>query len=138
MDDFNAYAVLFKALAHPIRLQILNLLRAGEVCVCHMEAALGRRQAYISQQLMILREAGLIGSRKEGRQVFYWITEERTLRLLDDLFGPAPAENPALAECSCPRCTAENPSTTAYLIKEEDIHAHHQSARPRLPQLPEG
>ena len=37
----------FKALAHPIRLQILDMLRGGEVCVCHMEAALGKRQAYI-------------------------------------------------------------------------------------------
>lgn len=125
MPDFDTCAALFKALAHPVRLQILSLLRAGEVCVCHMEAALGKRQAYISQQLMILREAGLIDSRKEGRQVFYWITEEQVLRLLDDLFGPAPAENPALEACSCPRCTAANPSVTLYLSEEEEIHAHY-------------
>jgi DNA-binding transcriptional ArsR family regulator len=46
--------VRFKALAHPVRLQILDMLRSGEVCVCHMETALGKRQAYISQQLMVL------------------------------------------------------------------------------------
>lgn len=138
MPDFDTCAALFKALAHPVRLQILSLLRAGEVCVCHMEAALGKRQAYISQQLMILREAGLIDSRKEGRQVFYWITEERILRLLEDLLGPVPGENPVLEACPCPRCTAANPFATVRPIKEEDIHAHHQSAWPRLPQLPEG
>jgi DNA-binding transcriptional ArsR family regulator len=53
-------AVRFKALAHPVRLQILDMLRSGEVCVCHMEAVLGKRQAYISQQLMVLRDAGLV------------------------------------------------------------------------------
>jgi len=125
MLPFDAQAALLKALAHPARLHILSLLRAGEVCVCHMEAALGKRQAYISQQLMILREAGLIDCRKDGRQVFYGITEERTLRLLDVLLGPAPAENPTLAGCPCPRCTAANPPANPRLFKEEDIHAHH-------------
>ncbi len=135
MTTFDAPAALLKALAHPARLHILSLLRSGEVCVCHMEAALGRRQAYISQQLMILREAGLIDSRKEGRQVFYWITEERTLRLLDTLLGPTPAEIPVLAGCPCPHCATADPSA---ILKKENTHAHHQSARPRLSQLPEG
>ncbi|MEW6406696.1 MAG: permease [Chloroflexota bacterium] len=45
-------------LMHPARLGILDLLREGEACVCHMEAVFGYRQAYISQQLMVLRDAG--------------------------------------------------------------------------------
>jgi DNA-binding transcriptional ArsR family regulator len=53
-------ADLFRALMHPARLAILDLLRAGEACVCHLEAHLGYRQAYLSQQLAILRTAGLI------------------------------------------------------------------------------
>ncbi|MBN2472620.1 MAG: helix-turn-helix transcriptional regulator [Anaerolineae bacterium] len=123
MADFDAAAAGLKALAHPVRLQILALLRAGETCVCHMEAALGKRQAYISQQLMILRDAGIIDSRKDGRQVFYWIVDDHARDLLDVLLGPAPKINPILSACPCPRCTTE--SAPSNLIKEENIHAHH-------------
>lgn len=48
---------LFQALMHPARLEILDILCGGEQCVCHMEAHLGCRQAYISQHPMVLREA---------------------------------------------------------------------------------
>ena len=62
MAPYKNAALRLKALAHPVRLQILDMLRADdEVCVCHMEAAFGKRQAYISQQLMVLREAGAAG-----------------------------------------------------------------------------
>src|SRR5690349_29500 len=50
-------ARLFHALMHPARLTILNTLRDGEACVCHLEARLGYRQAYLSQQLAALRAA---------------------------------------------------------------------------------
>ena len=73
-DDLSS---LFKALAHPVRLQILDMLRCGELCVCHIEAALDKRQAYISQQLMSLREGGLVVSRKEGLQVYYRLVAKR-------------------------------------------------------------
>jgi DNA-binding transcriptional ArsR family regulator len=59
-DSYDSQVKLFKALMHPARLAILNVLRTGEACVCHMEAALGYRQAYLSQQLMVLRDAGLV------------------------------------------------------------------------------
>ena len=52
-------ASLFKTLGHPQRLAILRLLESQELCVCEIEAALDLRQAYISQQLTLLREAGL-------------------------------------------------------------------------------
>lgn len=61
--DYTQPARWLKAMAHPTRLEILDILRRGEECVCHTEAALGRRQSYISQQLMALRDAGLVGSR---------------------------------------------------------------------------
>ncbi|MBX3061322.1 MAG: winged helix-turn-helix transcriptional regulator [Anaerolineae bacterium] len=48
-DPFTIQANYFKALAHPVRLQILAVLRQGEACVCHLEVILQRRQAYISQ-----------------------------------------------------------------------------------------
>ena len=78
MTHYDALAVRFKALAHPVRLQILDMLRSGEACVCHMETALGKRQAYISQQLMVLRDAGLVDARRDGLQVFYRLTDDLT------------------------------------------------------------
>ena len=57
---------IFKVLTHPARLAILEILRDGEHCVCHMEAHLGFRQAYISQQLSVLRDAGLVQDRRDG------------------------------------------------------------------------
>ena len=66
MDALDDLAALFKVLMHPTRLAILGILRQGEECVCHMEATLGLRQAYISQQLSVLREAGLVSVRRDG------------------------------------------------------------------------
>lgn len=101
-------SVRFKALAHPVRLQILDMLRGGgEVCVCHMEAALGKRQAYISQQLMTLRDAGLVEARKDGLQVFYRLVDDETAELLMVALGPADTNGPVVLDtCPCPRCAA--------------------------------
>ncbi len=104
MDEL---ADLLKAMAHPTRLQILTMLRRGELCVCHIENALGKRQPYISQQLMVLRDAGLVESRKDGLQVYYRIVDERVQRLLDAALGEADAEPfTSLPGCPCPACTS--------------------------------
>jgi DNA-binding transcriptional ArsR family regulator len=106
VTSYDELAVRFKALAHPVRLQILDMLRSGEACVCHMETALDKRQAYISQQLMVLRDAGLVDTRKEGLQVFYCLADDVTAALLDTILGPVEEEKPARLEgCSCPRCS---------------------------------
>ena len=79
----------------------------------HLEAALGYRQAYISQHLMTLREAGILETRREGRFVFYRLADERILDLIHETGAIAgvPAEDikPAagfekMSECSCPAC----------------------------------
>ncbi len=108
----------FKALAHPTRLHILDLLRGGEVCVCHIEAALGKRQAYISQQLMALREAGLVESRKDGLKVYYRLSDPRLADLLAVALGPAPRVK-AIAGCPCPAC---EPSSVP--LTEGEFHAY--------------
>ena len=59
MNEYMNEITLLKALSHPARLAILEALRQGEACVCHLEALFGWRQAYLSQQLMVLRAAGL-------------------------------------------------------------------------------
>lgn len=98
-------ANFLRALSHPVRLQILDMLRSGEVCVCHIEAALHKRQAYISQQLMVLREEGIVGSRREGLQVYYWITDERIFPLLEMLLGEAQDKMSIIDGCPCPLCS---------------------------------
>jgi ArsR family transcriptional regulator len=76
-------ASLFKTLGHPQRLAILRLLESQELCVCEIEAALDLRQAYISQQLTLLREAGLVCFRREGWNVRYRIARPEVYTLLE-------------------------------------------------------
>jgi DNA-binding transcriptional ArsR family regulator len=117
MDGYETLADIMKALAHPVRLQILKVLRDGEACVCHLEAVLGQRQAYISQQLMRLRDAGLVVDRREGMNVFYSVADDAIARFLDaaesaaqDIGGAQIRfEHSSGAEvgCSCPKCQPE-------------------------------
>src|SRR5512136_1487799 len=83
MDAFDDLAALFKTLMHPTRLALLEILRQGEECVCHMEATLGLRQAYISQQLSVLREAGLVSVRRDGWNIFYQVTRPEVYDVMD-------------------------------------------------------
>ena len=76
-------AFLFKALSHPRRLAILQALKDRELCVCEIEETLGLRQAYVSQQLTVLREAGLVCYRKDGWNVYYRIARSEVYALLE-------------------------------------------------------
>jgi DNA-binding transcriptional ArsR family regulator len=110
MISYNNQAQLFKVLIHPARLAILEILRNGEQCVCHMETFLGYRQAYISQQLAVLREAGLIQDRREGWNIFYRVSEPRIYAVLDAAREIGQATLPPGApqfgqvDCPCPKC----------------------------------
>ena len=112
---------LFKALMHPARLEILDLLRDGEQCVCHLEAALGLRQAYISQQLSVLRDVGLVQDRRDGWNIYYHVADPQVYAVIDAArrmtgSGRSPTE-PASgksASCPCPRC---NPNILAKALK---------------------
>jgi ArsR family transcriptional regulator len=121
-DSYDSQVKLFKALMHPGRLAILNVLRTGEACVCHMEAALGFRQAYLSQQLMVLREAGLVDDQRDGWNVYYRVSKPEVFSVIDaaratlgDHTGTAvPA---VIASCACPHCTGEKPNVVATVAK---------------------
>jgi DNA-binding transcriptional ArsR family regulator/NAD-dependent dihydropyrimidine dehydrogenase PreA subunit len=76
-------AKLLRALAHPARLQILETLARRPACVCDLTMQLGRRQPYISQHLMVLRGAGLVGAAKEGLNVRYHLARPELTALLD-------------------------------------------------------
>jgi ArsR family transcriptional regulator len=114
-QPYEDQAQLLKVLTHPARLAILNILRDGEHCVCHMEAHLGYRQSYISQQLMVLREAGLIQDRRDGWNVFYHVAEPRIFAVLtavEEITGikAGPAIAGRVVSCSCPKCSAAEKS----------------------------
>ena len=113
MEASEQLAKVFRALMHPARLDILDILREGEQCVCHMEAHLGYRQAYISQHLTVLRDAGLVEDRRDGWNIFYHVSEPKVFQLIDQaqsmLGMPAQAtrqRNPPVA-CPCPKCAAK-------------------------------
>ena len=117
---------IFRAISTPARFRILAAIGSGEACVCHLEALLDLRQAYISQQLMEMRDADLVDTRRDGRYIFYRLTEPRLLDLLIDigkLFGVPTEEMEALLntdplpQCCCPDCLAQlNPT----LISQEE------------------
>ena len=115
MDGYERQAQLFRALSHPVRLRILDILARQEACVCHLTAVLEQRQPYVSQQLATLRDAGLVADRREGTLIYYRLADEHLAMLLgegravvEDLEGdrfvfPAVPQQ-ALDNCPCPRC----------------------------------
>jgi len=101
------------AIASPQRVAILLAIGTGEACVCHLEAALGWRQAYISQHLMALRKADILSDRREGRYVFYRLKNASLLDLITaaaSLSGLSAESVSALINtrtypaCACPQC----------------------------------
>ena len=117
---FTSEAKIFNALAHPYRLEIIELLHDGEACVCHIQAMLDRRQAYISQHLNVLRQAGLVTCRKDGQRIYYKISDQKILEVIDQLRtilqSPGKRQPGTTSErnfvdrkksCKCPQCTSK-------------------------------
>ncbi|MRS05963.1 ArsR family transcriptional regulator [bacterium] len=103
---------LFRQLGQPLRLQIILIIARESACVCHMEAVLGIRQAAISQQLMILRDSGLVITERDGRNIFYRLAHPELYDGISQIaistgiskeeitrFAARPVEN-----CPCPKC----------------------------------
>jgi len=122
----QATAKVAHALAHPARLQILDLLRDEGAYVMHLTAALGRPQANVSQHLMVLREAGLVVPEREGMTVIYRVRDPRVFEVVDRLKalaesraragvveqwdrlpGPHGMRRRGARRCRCPRCRGE-------------------------------
>jgi ArsR family transcriptional regulator len=77
---------LLKTLANPDRLLLLCQLTQGEQPVGALEAALDIRQPTLSQQLAVLRQQGLVGTRREGKQIFYSVASPEALAVLQLLY----------------------------------------------------
>jgi ArsR family transcriptional regulator len=100
---YRQSARLFHILSHAARLHILDELRKDEACVCHLQTVLGRPQAYVSQQLRVLREADLVTDHRDGTLVYYRLADPQVERLLEEILGP-PGERTCSPECPCPHC----------------------------------
>lgn len=111
-QPYDQQVQIYKVLTHPARLAILEILQDGEHCVCHMEAYLGFRQAYISQQLSVLREAGLIQDRRDGWNIFYRVSDQRIYKVLNAVRRITGQDEPAVKKpivpCTCPKCSAKS------------------------------
>jgi ArsR family transcriptional regulator len=73
---------VLKALAHPVRVQLVELLSRGERCVCELHEAAGGDFSTVSKHLAQLRQAGLLDMEKRGLKVFYRLRNRCVLRLL--------------------------------------------------------
>jgi len=127
MDIYDTQSEFLKAISHPTRLAILDILRDGEQCVCHMEATLNSRQAYISQQLMVLKQAELVDSRRDGLNLYYRVVKPEVFTLLDTIRSVTGVPSKPLkhkhanTDCPCPKCgveTSRKPLKLDVLIKE--------------------
>ncbi len=79
---YQAKAEFFKTLGHPARIRVLELLSVREHAVSELLPEIGIEPAHLSQQLAVLRRAGLVSTRKEGSTVVYSLTSPRVAELL--------------------------------------------------------
>jgi len=83
--DYEGKSRILKALAHPTRLHLVCLIREQRPCVKVMEEVLGLSQPNISQHLSLLRNIGIVETKREGSKVCYHIKNQMILKLLDSL-----------------------------------------------------
>jgi len=81
--DFASRAEVLRAIAHPVRLELLWAIMPGELAVGDIESATGITQPGLSQQLGVLRKAELVETRREAKQVFYRIDAARMGEIAD-------------------------------------------------------
>jgi DNA-binding transcriptional ArsR family regulator len=107
---------ILSVLGNPFRIKILLAIGKGEACVCHLEALLGKRQAFISQHLMALRKEGLLKTRREGKYIFYRLADLEAIDLIRKAGELAGLDNTQLpeidgpevvAKCPCPKCESK-------------------------------
>ena len=88
---------IHKALAHPVRVRILAMLRGGELCVCQLNAVIALAPSTISAHLAELKDAGLLAERKAGRWVHYRLAAEGTGESALAALWPSLAGDPQVA-----------------------------------------
>ncbi len=82
-EDIDRASRSLKAMSHPLRLKILCTLSDQEISVQDIVEQVGTSQSNISQHLAILRDKGILSSRKDANRVYYKVVDSRTLRLIE-------------------------------------------------------
>ena len=102
-QDLDRAVELFHALSDATRLSILEMLRGGERCVCELQDELDAAQSRLSFHLRVLREAGLVVDRREGRWSYYSILPEALAEVHDLTVALQPRKGalPTLRAGSC-------------------------------------
>ena len=85
MQLYEKQAEIAKAMAHPVRVGVLEYVKDGEQCVCDIAEAVGTERSNLSKHLSMMVAAGVLISRKEGLKVFYRIKTPCVIRFLDCL-----------------------------------------------------
>ncbi|MCS7097525.1 MAG: metalloregulator ArsR/SmtB family transcription factor [Candidatus Methanomethyliaceae archaeon] len=83
MSIFRKKAKIFKALADPVRLNILELLRDGEKCVCEITPQIGLPQPIVSKHLKLLKNCGILKDRHVGNKRLYSVTDQAIFNVID-------------------------------------------------------
>ena len=99
--DLPRAAELFHALSDGTRLSILQRLRLGERCVCDLTDALDAAQSRLSFHLKVLKGAGLVTDRKDGRWMYYMLNTETLAEVGDLVDAMAPAPSAAERRSGC-------------------------------------
>jgi ArsR family transcriptional regulator len=102
--DSRRAAQLFHALSDETRLGILEMLRAGERCVCELQDRLDAAQSRLSFHLRVLKEAGLVIDRRDGRWSYYSITPEALAEVHDLAVALQPSKLRVVARASGAKC----------------------------------
>lgn len=79
-------ADVLKAMAHPVRLKIVEILEEGEKCVNEIVKAVSGKQSITSQQLNMMKDKGVLACRKDGAKVYYRIENKNVIKLLHCMY----------------------------------------------------
>ena len=113
----NKASNILSVLGNPFRIRLALALGEQEACVCHLETLLKKRQAYISQHLMVLRKAELLETRRDGKFIYYRLSSTAIIDLIRDaavIAGIDPDKLPKVEnkgtfeQCVCPHCGESN------------------------------
>ena len=81
-ETLDRVAHTLKAVAHPLRLRIIELLEDKEMCVSDLIEALGTKPAITSQQLVLMKDRGVLASRRDGSRVYYRVSNPNVVRVI--------------------------------------------------------
>ncbi|HEU5219980.1 MAG TPA: metalloregulator ArsR/SmtB family transcription factor [Gemmatimonadales bacterium] len=100
-QDLASAARLFHALSDDTRLAVVRRLRDGEHCVCDLMDQVDAAQSRLSFHLRVLREAGIVGCRREGRWAYYWLKPDTFEAAVEAIKGLSPSRAGRQAAARC-------------------------------------